>query len=223
MIVVLVLISHMMRGLTVWLSLAEYSIRHNVSISTLRRKIKASEIPYRMDEGKYFIEDMETQPSSEHRPSLTSEANQQGFQSQVRSQSAFPENVQLAGNVSASIPSVGFNSVNNQIHNQPHGSTVQNQRTSQTVNSQGSSSTSMYSQAMTTPTMPNQSMASPHQQGESVITAANRLLSDLKKAYTQVLQDKENQITELREEIIDLKTLVKVLESENNRLRIENR
>ena len=55
--------------------------------------------------------------------------------------------------------------------------------------------------------------------GESVITAANRLLSDLKKAYTQVLQEKESQIQELRQEIADIKTLVKVLESENTRLR----
>ncbi|MBC7753352.1 MAG: hypothetical protein H7Z71_03875 [Moraxellaceae bacterium] len=55
--------------------------------------------------------------------------------------------------------------------------------------------------------------------GESVITAANRLLADLKKAYTQVLHDKEAQISDLREEISDLKTLIKVLESENDRLR----
>jgi major membrane immunogen (membrane-anchored lipoprotein) len=55
--------------------------------------------------------------------------------------------------------------------------------------------------------------------GESVITAANRLLTDLKKAYTQVLQDKEVQILNLKEDISDLKTLIKVLESENDRLR----
>jgi hypothetical protein len=55
--------------------------------------------------------------------------------------------------------------------------------------------------------------------GESVITAANRLLADLKKAYTQILQEKELQIQRLSSEISDLNTLIKVLESENHRLR----
>lgn len=55
--------------------------------------------------------------------------------------------------------------------------------------------------------------------GESVITAANRLLADLKKAYTQILQEKELQIQRLNSEISDLNTLIKVLESENHRLR----
>lgn len=55
--------------------------------------------------------------------------------------------------------------------------------------------------------------------GESVITAANRLLADLKKAYTQILQEKELQIQRLNSEISDLNTLIKVLEAENHRLR----
>ncbi|OQW52443.1 MAG: hypothetical protein A4S09_08805 [Proteobacteria bacterium SG_bin7] len=43
-------------------------------------------------------------------------------------------------------------------------------------------------------------------------------LSELKKAYSQVLHEKEDVIQILREEISDLKTLVKVLEVENQRL-----
>jgi hypothetical protein len=43
-------------------------------------------------------------------------------------------------------------------------------------------------------------------------------LGELKKAYSQVLHEKEEVIQILREEISDLKTLVKVLESENQRL-----
>jgi hypothetical protein len=56
-----------------------------------------------------------------------------------------------------------------------------------------------------------------------VITAANRLLTDLKKAYTQVLHEKENQIQHYRQELADIKTLVKVLEFENEKLRDYNR
>jgi len=54
---------------------------------------------------------------------------------------------------------------------------------------------------------------------EPVLTAANKLLNELKKAYTQILQEKEEQMMILKEEVSDLKTLVKVLESENDRLK----
>jgi hypothetical protein len=132
-------------------------MKHQVSISTLRRKIKAEDIQFRFDDGKYLILDEENyshesedlKSAGEHRPSLKSE---------VQKKSA-----------SFNVPPAQSNNQNTEL-------------------------------------------------GESVITAANRLLSDLKKAYTQVLQEKEGQIQDLRQEIADLKTLVKVLESENNRL-----
>ncbi len=54
---------------------------------------------------------------------------------------------------------------------------------------------------------------------EPILTAANKLLNELKKAYTQILQEKEEQILQLKEEVSDLKTLVRVLESENDRLK----
>ncbi|HEX4924091.1 MAG TPA: hypothetical protein VFV50_08395 [Bdellovibrionales bacterium] len=53
---------------------------------------------------------------------------------------------------------------------------------------------------------------------EPVFSAANRLLDELKKAYTLILQEKDEHIRNLREEISDLKTLVRVLEGENARL-----
>ena len=138
-----------------WLSLADYSMKHKVSVSTLRRKIKSTEIQFRLDDGKYFLLDEE--PTEAHRPSLKSETSSE----------------------------VSSNSIQS------------NYRANE-------------------PVAPSQSA------NESVITAANRLLADLKKAYTQVLQDKENQIMSLKEEISDLKTLIKVLESENDRLRDQN-
>ena len=44
------------------------------------------------------------------------------------------------------------------------------------------------------------------------------LLAELKSAYRQVLQEKEEQVLILKNEISDLRTLVTVLESENKRL-----
>lgn len=59
-------------------------------------------------------------------------------------------------------------------------------------------------------TVPEQKLS---QMGEpAVFSTANRLLDELKRAYTLILQEKDEQIRLLREEISDLKTLVRVLE-----------
>lgn len=131
-----------------WLPLTEYSLKHDVSISTLRRRIKAENIRFRFEDGKYFILDEEVAKvdSQEHRPSLKSEVSAKNQQATT---------------------ATGYSL----------------------------------------------------EPGESVISAANKLLADLKRAYTQVLHEKEEQIMTLKEEIVDLKTLVKILESENERLR----
>ena len=39
-----------------WLTLQEYSIQKGMSVSTLRRKIKNSELKYKLENGKYLIE-----------------------------------------------------------------------------------------------------------------------------------------------------------------------
>jgi len=155
-----------------WLPLAEYSMKHQVSISTLRRRIKGEDIQYRFDDGKYFILDDETNQMSadEHRPSLRSDAQPKSVphQKTVSAQAQSPEH-HLANQVAAA------------------------------------------------------TAAATQDGGESVITAANRLLTDLKKAYTQVLQEKETQIQALKQEAADLNTLIKVLEFENEKLRNFNR
>jgi hypothetical protein len=38
-----------------WLPLTEYAIRTGISISTIRRKIKAEAIDYKMEDGRYLI------------------------------------------------------------------------------------------------------------------------------------------------------------------------
>jgi hypothetical protein len=46
------------------------------------------------------------------------------------------------------------------------------------------------------------------------------LLNEIKKAYSLILQEKEEQILQLKEEVADLKTLVRVLEDDNQRLKL---
>lgn len=56
----------------------------------------------------------------------------------------------------------------------------------------------------------------------TVLEVANKLVLELKRAYTKILSGNEEQMLLLKEEISDLRTLVRVLESENERLKAMN-
>jgi len=45
-----------------WLPLMEYAMRKGVSLSTLRRYIKAKKVEYRLEDGRYLLWDAEAQP-----------------------------------------------------------------------------------------------------------------------------------------------------------------
>ncbi len=123
-----------------WLSITEYAGKHRVSISTLRRRIKAGDIEYSFKDGKYLLKDgplVSTPPTATVAP--------------------------------------------------PH-----------KINGGGLAG---------------------EEENSPVLATANRLLNELKKAYSLILQEKEEQVLQLKEEVADLRTLVKVLESENERLR----
>lgn len=114
-----------------WISLMDYSNKYQVSMSTLRRRIKNDQVGYQVRGGKYYISDK-------------------------------PMNTQIA-----------------------HPANETNE-------------------------MMSESSSDSHLSYE--------YFSELKKAYAQVLAEKEEHIQTLREEVADLKTLVNVLESENQRL-----
>jgi hypothetical protein len=158
-----------------WLPLTEYSTKHKISVSTLRRRIKAEDIKFRFEDGKYFIMDepMGTHQRV-HRPSQESDLLVGAHQGMMK-----------VGN--------GMSASNDEIKAQD----LREKSAAASV------------QAAT----PNVS------KDEPILTAANKLLNELKKAYTLILQEKEEQILHLKEEVADLKTLVRVLESENDRLK----
>ena len=133
-----------------WLPLTEYANKYKVSISTLRRRIKAEDIQFMFEDGKYLINDG---PMDLHRPSL-------GTTPMMKEQTSHRPSLKTAPE---------FEPTN-------------------------------------------------MEKEESLLGSANRLLSELKKAYAQILQDKEEQILHLKEEVADLKTLVRVLEGENDRI-----
>lgn len=51
-----------------WLSIMEYSINHSVSPSTIRRRIKSGTINFRLENGKYLLQD---EPKDDQKPALT--------------------------------------------------------------------------------------------------------------------------------------------------------
>lgn len=121
-----------------WLALNEYANKYQVSISTLRRRIKSNKIKYKLAEGKYFLQEdgdetMLTEPAMTH----------QGVGAKVA------------------------------------------------VNSSES------------------------------ISTTKLLLDELKRAYLDSLQSKEDQILYLKQQVSDLKTLVMLLEKENSRMKTE--
>lgn len=139
-----------------WLPLTEYSTKYKVSVSTLRRRIKAEDIQYRFEDGKYLLSD---------EPPVANQRNNR--------------------------PSLGIEDVSLTHHQLQMPRTEIEARLQQRADLKD----------------------------EPVLLAANKLLNELKKAYTQILQEKEEQILHLKEEVSDLKTLVRVLEGENNRLK----
>lgn len=149
-----------------WLPLTDYSTKHKISVSTLRRRIKANDIRFRFEEGKYFIMD---EPVSTHqrvyRPSQESE-------------------LALVGAHQGMMKGSDMTSSKDELKAQD--------LVDKTVKVN---------------------------KDEPILTAANKLLNELKKAYTLILQEKEEHILQLRDEVADLKTLVRVLESENDRLK----
>lgn len=145
-----------------WLPITDYSTKHKISVSTLRRRIKTDDIKYRFHEGKYLLLDEPVTTHSPHRPSLSEPVNESAqMVPPIPSQPVGPEAA---------------------LNNQPPPS--------------------------------NENFDGP------ILSAANRLLTELKKAYSQILQEKEEQILQLKEEVTDLKTLVRVLESENEKLNV---
>lgn len=166
--------------MTNYLPLTDYSSKYKVSLSTLRRRIKAEDIQFMFEDGRYLVLD-EPMGSHQrlHRPSHKVEDTLVSA----------PYNAPV---VKEMAPSFGS------------GAGPGERRASEDSGA---------------PAALNETTLSTKAGEEPILTAANRLLTELKKAYTQILQEKEEQILHLKEEVADLKTLVRVLESENERLK----
>ncbi len=160
-----------------WLLLTDYSSKYRISVSTLRRRIKADEIPFRFEGGKYFLLDRPPENSVGPHPKtgLGTVSKLPEAMASATSRGAI-EAVPLLEDVSA----ISFEEVRD-------------------------------------PAMDLEA----HALGKDapLISTATKLLNELKRAYMNILQEKEEQMIQLKEEVSDLKTLVRVLEDDNERMR----
>ncbi|MGE4132880.1 MAG: hypothetical protein AB7F86_14665 [Bdellovibrionales bacterium] len=65
----------------------------------------------------------------------------------------------------------------------------------------------------------SQEVVEPKETQDQYWKTTQSLLNEIKKAYSLILQEKEEQILQLKDEVADLKTLVRVLEDDNARLK----
>ena len=160
--------------MTTWLTLSDYSTKYSVSVSTLRRRIRAGKVETQFEDGKYKLMDL---PLDEQHPNTQTQSVQQ-----TNGTAPFAPPQERLGVAVISKPKT-----------EDSLSTAQN-------NSRGDSESSQF------------------------WVAVNAMMSELKKAYSLILQEKEEQILQLKDEHSDLRTLVRVLEEENKRLKniIEN-
>lgn len=231
-----------------WLPLTDYATKYKVSVSTLRRRIKAEDIKYLFQEGKYFISDKPISMVSKTSPSLGYSSNSLNGNSssdvmapteiEIANQvydSDFLEN--LRKNASTKLPQVKneVGMLNKTKQNFQPAINIEEEyyfKNQKAETQKFEKNITAEFEFVKTETMDAgtggagikefSEKISKIGNNEPILTAANKLLAELKKAYTQILQEKEEQIMTLKEEVSDLKTLVKVLESENLRLKNYN-
>lgn len=168
-----------------WLQISEYSNKYGVSVSTLRRRIKANEVEHRFDDGKYWLPDEQIKKYVRHNAMKASPARQAVIQSTKTNQ--------------AKAASTTSKSSSNWVWDVPKTTSI---------------ATPAVQGATTSAT------AEASNEGSSdALAVAKAMVSELKSAYVLILQEKEEQLLQLREEITDLRTLCRILESENEKLK----
>lgn len=170
--------------MTGWLPLNEYSTKFNMSISTLRRRIRNSEVEFQFRDGKYWLKDENIPRGYKTSRPIQSEPARPSFQAATNAAPA-PLAVPLVPSSKTEAPVAHYNLLE-QFKD-------------------------------TKPVVP----VADHTTNQA-LEVADRLVAELKAAYVLILQEKEEMILQLKEEVSDLKTLTRILESENERLKKES-
>lgn len=193
-----------------WISLADYSAKYKVSISTLRRRIKNEQIEYAFDNGKYFLPDLNIRNISKAKKSFSQAAPPQVNPASINSSNGLQLGQHFFGkdfleSLNEPVQMDEEQDVDDFSASYPFAVP----RSAMPVETQVSS----VPQTMLKKEDPKMDSNS-----ESMKEVLDHMTKEIKKAYSAILQEKEEQLFILKEQVVDLKTLVNILESENKRL-----
>ncbi len=192
-----------------WISLTDYASKYRVSVSTLRRRIKADKITFRKDKGKYLLLDRNLSQAVTEKVPLKKSVQVSAPQGSVESD--FNQQFD-ANDFDIPLDSEPMDNSENQINShvnytnesvEDHDIYQDYQNPSQGVPSDSSN---------------YQASSNVEPKSSETFLSTKVLLDEIKKAYMTILQEKEEQLVQLKTEVTDLKTLVRALESENYRL-----
>lgn len=181
-----------------WLMLTDYASKYRISVSTLRRRIKGQQIPFRFEGGKYYV--LDAPPTH---PEIASFGRETPIFPGLKTLPVEPVPTKSQAHIQAS-PA-------------PTPPTQTSFETARSTNEMDHWSMQKLQNLNDVPAA--EPALSRNQVDEPLISTATKLLNELKRAYMSILQEKEEQIIQLKEEVSDLKTLVRVLEEDNDRMR----
>lgn len=173
-----------------WLQITDYSNKYRISVSTLRRRIKADEIEHVFEDGKYWLPDA---PVDRY-----SRKNESGVETNAAQKR---ETSRLWEDSGSQRPVASL--------------------TASHVVATASGTYSAPNKPDLRPAAKVSTRQQPPQQESDALLVAREMVKEMKTAYVQILQEKEEQILQLKEEIADLRTLCRILESDNERLKSE--
>ncbi|MCO5112753.1 MAG: hypothetical protein M9899_01110 [Bdellovibrionaceae bacterium] len=193
-----------------WIPLADYSAKYKVSISTLRRRIKNEQIEYAFDNGKYFLPDLNIRNISKANKSFSQAAPPKASPKLSHQD----EGLQLGQHFFGK----DFLESLEESFEEPNGTEAHDAFVSSF--SFPTQQETLKSAAHNMSPMPAIDDEEPRRSetSESMKEVLDHMTKELKKAYSAILQEKEEQLFLLKEQVVDLKTLVNILESENKRL-----
>lgn len=144
------------------LQLSDYSNKYGISMSTLRRRIKAAEVEFEFDQGKYWLKDAPMSRYVRHRQQATDK--------------------------------------------KPVNQVEQDKGASKESDLNLTQPQSLEIQAALVDM-------------REFTASAKSMMSEIKSAFIKALQEKEEQILELKDEVADLRTLNRILDQENERIK----
>ncbi|PIU00516.1 MAG: hypothetical protein COT74_03985 [Bdellovibrionales bacterium CG10_big_fil_rev_8_21_14_0_10_45_34] len=173
-----------------WLGLVEYSNKYGVSVSTLRRRIRSNTLKCKSDSGRYLVPDIPFKDVIQL--SAEKESDQPKKRAKRGRTPLKPSNGLAMLNFDGSLAEETFESVSEQVAGGYAGRALP---------------------TFAVETKPQNTSAS-KMKAISGNHLTEKLFEEVRAAYGTILKEKEEQIFMLREEIVDLKTLIRVLESE---------